>query len=71
MTNYERIKNMSKDEMVGLLGDLIIGNIEKIDNPVCKYCKQHHNSRCSYSDRCCYPDDYDAVSLWLDLEATP
>ena len=72
-TNYERIKDMSLDEMVSLFVDLDKKNIiVTADRYICNKCKKEHGGRCPVADDdiCLYDESAkDTIKHWLEGEA--
>ena len=68
-TNYDRIKNMSLDEMTKFFTDLVHTDIiTTADHYICQKCKAEHNGECPIGDddNCLYDSsDYITVKLWL------
>ena len=68
-TNYDRIKNMSLDEMTKFFTDLVHTDIiTTADHYICKKCKEEHNGECPIGDdgNCIYDNsDYVTIKLWL------
>lgn len=68
-TNYDRIKNMSLDEMIKFFTELVHTDIiTTADRYICKKCKAEHNGECPIGDddNCLYDaSDYVTVKLWL------
>ena len=69
MTNYERIKNMTKEEMVEFLKKVMC---EMISEEWCaKYCKvRNKDGDCTYfkSEPCIGMDDKLVIAKWLEVE---
>lgn len=84
MTNFEKIKNMSKDEMAEFLDNLTNGGIEKAPQNIwfnkkyCKVCpdievvymgKNQLWKECDFEGKCSNTDwDSGMVKLWLDAK---
>ena len=68
-TNYDRIKNMSLDEMTKFFTDLVHTDIiTTADHYICQKCKAEHNGECPVGDddNCLYDSsDYLTIKLWL------
>lgn len=66
MTNYERIKNMSKEEMIEFLEKVVFNIGNKWCEELCDFRK---NKRCSIPDdkACPYMDDKLVISKWLEV----
>lgn len=68
-TNYDRIKNMSLDEMTKFFTDLVHTDIiTTADHYICQKCKAEHNGECPIGDddNCLYDSsDYITIKLWL------
>ena len=71
MTNYERIKSMSKEGMVELLDDLLAFNLKFADE-ICERCelKRKKNDSCSLEKHeiCPYDNDKYFIQKWLEVE---
>lgn len=84
MTNFERIKNMNKDELAKFLDDLTSGGIEKAPHSIwfnekyCKVCpdieviylgKKDLWKECDFESKCPNTNwDSGMIKLWLDGE---
>ena len=69
-TNYDRIKNMSLDEMTAFLTELDSTSVLTVaDRYICKKCKAEHGGKCSMSyndDECLYNfDKVKTIKTWL------
>ena len=72
-TNYDRIKNMSLDEMTAFFVGLTRDDILTVaDRYICKRCKAEHGGKCSMSyndDECLYNyDKAKTIETWLKGE---
>jgi hypothetical protein len=71
-TIYNRIKNMSLDEMIKFFTELEhTGIITTADRCICKKCKAEHNGKCPIGDddSCLYEaSSYLTIKLWLTSE---
>lgn len=67
MTNFERIKNMNKGELIEFLS-MIISCPEFFDNEICnRYCPFKKSGECVLED-CAYPTSYLTAEKWLSSE---
>lgn len=62
MTNYERIKSMSLDEMANLINAITFG--ESVDTSICHECESFHG-KCIGEDKSC---PIDTNKEWLMKE---
>ena len=69
MTNFDRIKAMSLDEMASFFADLYKNDIiATADKYICRKCKAEHGGHCPIGDddKCLYDlSDKETISLWL------
>lgn len=72
MTNYERIKNMSLDEMAGFFAETIKTDfIVMADKYICNKCRAEHGGVCPIGDddKCLYENDNKStIKMWLEGE---
>ena len=74
MTNYDRIKAMTIDEMASFFANVSkkgIGLIEMADRYICQKCKKEHGGHCPVSDdeKCLYShDNATTIKYWLEGE---
>lgn len=71
MTNYEKLKIVSKETIATVLTGIAINGInDQVQDAVCKSCRKHHHGNCMQEkdDQCCYPYTYETIAAWLDLE---
>ena len=73
-TNYDRIRDMSIDEMASFFADVNergSGFIGIADHYICQKCKREHGGECPVSDDqpCIYENDNaSTIKLWLQGE---
>jgi hypothetical protein len=74
MTNHERIKNMTLDEMAAFFAKMSAkGFIETADKVICRKCKADHGGHCPIEgdEGCLYEmSDKDTLKLWLEMGET-
>lgn len=66
MTNADRIRNMTDEELAAWLEKIIMGGCEAFDAWTCDHCLQDHGGSCPWTNDsdCCDKVDSD-VLLWL------
>lgn len=72
MTNFEKIKSMTLDELSVFFAQTVRHDIiEVADRYICRKCRADHNGTCPMVDDICPYDrgDVATVSLWLEGEA--